>query len=150
MKPKLHALVGSIAILCIATFWMASLISELFLSAEGVVAVKNAILKAMWVLIPAMAATGASGFALGRGRKGRLIDTKVRRMKIIAANGLLLLLPSAVTLAAMANQGRFDAIFYTIQAVELVAGGVNLALLALNMRDGLRLSGRLVPGRVVQ
>ena len=149
MKSKLHALVGTIAIVCIATFWTSSLICELFLSTESVVAVKNAILMAMWLLIPVMAATGASGFALGRGRHGRLIEAKTRRMKIIAANGCLVLLPSAVTLASMANQGRFDAIFHTVQAVELVAGALNLVLLALNMRDGLRLSGPPMPARRV-
>ena len=68
-------------------------------------------------------------------------------MKGVAANGLLVLLPSAWMLASWANAGRFDGAFYTLQAVELVAGAVNVTLLTLNMRDGLRLTGRLVPKR---
>jgi hypothetical protein len=33
--------------------------------------------------------------------------------------------------------------FYGVQALELLAGAVNLSLIAMNMRDGLRLSGRI-------
>ncbi len=148
MKSKLHGLFGSVALLCIAAFWSSTAISELFLDQASVVAVKNAILTGMWVLIPAMMATGGSGFSLARGRRGRLIDIKGRRMKIVAANGLLVLLPSAWMLASWANTGRFDTAFYALQGVELVAGAINITLLALNMRDGLRLAGRLAPKRL--
>lgn len=147
MKTKLHGLFGAIALLCIATFWSSTLISELFLGLASVVAVKNAVLAGMWVLIPAMAATGGSGFSLARTRRGRLVEIKGRRMKVVAANGLLVLLPSAYMLSSMANAGRFDGAFYALQGLELVAGAVNLTLLALNMRDGMRLTGRLSPVR---
>jgi hypothetical protein len=70
------------------------------------------------------------------------VDVKARRMKGVAANGLLVLLPSAFVLASWANAGRFDGAFYALQGLELVAGAVNITLLALNMRDGLRLAGR--------
>lgn len=143
MKSILHGLAGSVALACIASFWTSTLVSELFLDEASVVAVKNAILAAMWILVPAMALTGASGFAIGRRHKGRLVATKMRRMRVIAANGLLVLLPSAFALASMANAGRFDGMFYGVQVVELLAGAVNVVLLALNLRDGLRLSGRL-------
>lgn len=140
MKSKLHAAAGAVALVCIVTFWTSTIVSELFLSESTVVAVKNGILTAMWLLIPAMAATGASGFALGQGRTGRLVEMKKRRMRVVAANGLLVLLPCAFALAWMANAGRFDAWFYLIQGAELIAGALNITLLGLNMRDGLRLS----------
>lgn len=111
----------------------------------SVAAVKSAVLSGMWLLIPSMAATGSSGFSLAKGRGGRLISVKSQRMKIVAANGLLVLLPSAFVLASWANAGRFDGVFYALQGVELVAGAVNFSLLMLNMRDGLKLSGRLTP-----
>ena len=143
MKSKLHAFVGSFALLCIVTFWGSTLVSELFLDHGDVVAVKNGILAAMWLFIPAMAATGASGFALARNARSRLVGVKIRRMKVIAANGFLVLLPSACFLAARANSGQFGTDFYVVQGIELVAGAVNIVLMALNMGDGLRLSGRL-------
>jgi hypothetical protein len=68
---------------------------------------------------------------------------KLRRMKIIAANGLLVLVPSALFLNWRASAGDFGAAYFAVQLIEFAAGGVNLALLGLNMRDGLRLSGRL-------
>lgn len=64
-------------------------------------------------------------------------------MPIIAANGVLVLLPSAFYLAWLSSQGEFGLLFFSIQAVELVRGAVNLALMSLNLRDGLRLAGRL-------
>lgn len=149
MKSKLHGFFGAVALLCITTFWLSTVVSELFLDQASVVAVKNAVLTGMWLLIPAMAATGGSGFALARTRRGRLVDVKARRMKVIAGNGLLVLLPSAWVLASWANAGRFDGAFYALQGVELLAGAANLTLLVLNMRDGLRLSGRLAPQQPV-
>lgn len=149
MKSKLHAIFGAVAILCITTFWLSTVVSELFLDQASVVVIKNAVLSGMWLLIPSMAATGGSGFSLAKGRGGRLVGVKGRRMKIVAANGLLVLLPSALMLASWANAGRFDSAFCVLQGVELLAGAVNFSLLALNMRDGLKLSGRLASKRPV-
>lgn len=149
MKSKLHAIFGSVALLCITTFWLSTVVSELLMDQASVAAVKNAVLNGMWLLIPSMAATGGSGSALAKGRGGRLVSVKGQRMKIVAANGLLVLLPSAFVLASWANAGRFDGVFYALQGVELLAGAVNISLLVLNMRDGLKLSGRLTPKRPV-
>jgi hypothetical protein len=149
MKSKLHGIFGAVALLCIASFWLSTVVSELFLDQAAVTAVKNAVLTGMWLLIPSMAATGGSGFSLAKGRGGRLVNVKGQRMKIVAANGLLVLLPSAFVLASWANAGRFDGVFYALQGVELLAGAVNFTLLMLNMRDGLKLSGRLTPKRTV-
>ena len=63
-------------------------------------------------------------------------------MPVIALNGLLVLLPSAFYLNAKAQAGEFDALFYGVQALELLAGAINLTLMGLNLRDGLRLAGR--------
>ena len=63
-------------------------------------------------------------------------------MPFVAANGVVILIPAALFLAWKADGYAFDAAFYAAQVVELVAGAVNLALLGLNVRDGLRLTGR--------
>ena len=94
MKSRAHAIFGSIALLCIFSFWTSTLISELFLSQVAIVAVKGTILQAMWILIPAMVATGGSGFVLAKNRAGRLVESKKRRMPFIALNGVLILLPA--------------------------------------------------------
>ncbi len=93
--------------------------------------------------MPALALTGASGVNLAGASHDALIRAKQRRMKIIAGNGHLILVPSAFYLASLAGRGEFGAHFYLVQAVELLAGATNLALMSLKLRDGLRLTGRL-------
>lgn len=143
MKTRIHGLAGVLALLCILSFWSATVVAEVFLSDQAIVAVKHGILYGMLILIPAIAATGGSGFSLAAGRSGSRVDRKRRRMPIIAANGLLILVPAAFFLYAKAAAGEFDALFYFVQVLELIAGAVNLSLMALNLRDGLVLTGRL-------
>jgi hypothetical protein len=139
MKTKIHAFAGALALLTICMFWSATFIAETFGDAAAIAAVKNGILAGMLVLAPAMAMAGASGFSLGKGWRSPAVQRKKQRMKIIAANGILILVPSAVFLASKAGAGVFDAAFVAVQAIELIAGAVNITLLSLNMRDGLAL-----------
>ena len=146
MSRIIHPIAGVIAFLTIATFWFSTALTELFGSPSAIVAVKSAIPWGFLLLVPALAAAGGTGFALAKGRDaGALIAAKKKRMPVIAANGLLILIPAAFFLAGKAKAGAFDAAFYAVQALELVAGAINLTLLGLNMRDGLRMKGRLRP-----
>lgn len=139
--PRLiHPIAGVIAMLTIATFWLSTALSELFAAEATVVAVKTAIPWGFLLLVPALAATGGSGFALAKGQRSGLVGTKQKRMPFIAANGLLVLIPAALYLASKARAGQFDTAFYAVQVIELIAGAVNLTLLGLNMRDGLALT----------
>ena len=142
MKAKIHAAAGAIALMTVACFWLSTVAAELSGNLAAVAAVKSGILTGMLVLIPAMALAGASGFSLGKGWRTPIVQRKKRRMRFIAANGLLLLLPSAYMLANWAELGRFDAAFVAVQALELAAGATNIILLSLNMRDGIALRCR--------
>jgi hypothetical protein len=142
MPLRLHALIGTTALAIVALFWSATVWSELTGDVARIVLVKRGILWGMLGLIPAMIATGASGFALSRGWHDPLVARKLLRMKLAGANGVLILAPCAFLLAARSARGQFDTVFYGVQALELGAGLVQLTLLALNARDGLRLSGR--------
>ncbi|SDE77602.1 hypothetical protein [Rhodospira trueperi] len=143
MPKAIHPIAGALALLMIVTFWISTVITEVFGSPGAVVAVKSAIPWAFLLLIPALAAAGGSGIRLAKGGAGGLAGEKRRRMPLIAANGLIVLVPAALFLAAKARAGDFDGAFYAVQAVELIAGAVNITLLGLNMRDGLRMTGRL-------
>ena len=143
MLKIIHPVAGAIAILTIATFWLSTILSELFASRAVIVAVKTAIPWGFLLLVPALIAAGSSGFALARGRRDGVLGAKVRRMQLVAANGLLILIPSALFLAHKAMAAEFDAAFYAVQALELTAGATNITLLGLNMRDGLKMRGRL-------
>jgi hypothetical protein len=143
MIKIVHPIAGTLAILTIATFWLSTALSELFGAQAVVTAVKTAIPWGFLLLIPSLAAAGGSGLALAKGRRAGLVGAKIKRMPLIAANGILVLIPSALFLAFKAKAAEFDAAFYTVQALELAAGATNITLLGLNMRDGLTMKGRL-------
>jgi heme-degrading monooxygenase HmoA len=143
MIKLIHPVAGAVALLTIATFWLSTALSELFASKAAVTTVKTAIPWGFLVLIPALTAAGGTGFALGKGRRAGLVGAKIKRMPLIAANGILVLIPAALFLASKATAADFDSTFYAVQALELAAGATNIALLGLNMRDGLKMKGRL-------
>jgi hypothetical protein len=96
------------------------LVSELFLGHHAVVAVKHAIAHyGLITLVLLMASTGASGFAFAKGRAGRLIERKKRRMPILALNAALVMIPAALFLNHKAGAGEFDTAFYAVQVLEL-------------------------------
>lgn len=148
MKKKFHAVAGAVGFLTILTFWTSTVVSELFGTHEMIAIVKAAILKGMIVLISAMAFAGASGMSLGVTRQDVRALANKKRMPIIAANGLLLLVPSAFFLEYKASAGAFDTWFYTVQLLELIAGATNLAMMGLNIRDGLSMTGRIGAARL--
>ena len=137
---RAHITASILAMLTIATFWTSTLITELFLTQAAVITLKTNLPWGFAVLIPALATAGITGSVLARGRRGGVIGAKLTRMKIVAANGVAILLPSAFFLAYLAAQPSFGATFYLVQALELVAGATNLTLLALNFRDGRKLT----------
>ncbi|BCG76814.1 hypothetical protein MesoLj113b_03560 [Mesorhizobium sp. 113-3-3] len=139
MKTRIHAAAGAVALITVSAFWLSTATVELLGDTAAIATVKNSVLAGMAVLIPAMIIAGASGFSLGKGWKSPAVARKKWRMRIIAANGLLVLVPSAYLLSSFATAGRFDNLFTIVQAIELLAGATNIALLSLNMRDGLSL-----------
>lgn len=140
MIKLVHPLAGMLAILIIATFWLSTVITELSGSHTAILAVKTAIPWGFFLLVPTLATLGGSGVVWSRGNRSGLVGAKLRRMPIIAAIGIVVLIPSAMFLKSKAVAGDLDAWFYAIQTVELVAGATNLGLLGMSMRDGLRLS----------
>ena len=142
MSPlsKLHAAAGGIAILTILGLqafigWREASGYPVDLAASRTAA--------LWVvglvLIPALAAAGGSGAWLGRGWRGPVVATKRARMQVVAALGLLVLVPLAIGLWFLATQGWIDGRYHLLTRVETLAALVNVLLLGLNMRDGLRM-----------
>jgi hypothetical protein len=140
MRNKLHPIAGAIGFVTILSFWLSTVASELFASAAVVATVKEAIPWGFLVVVPALATAGVSGFRLAGASSDPRIVKKRRRMPFIAANGLLILMPAALYLATLASRGEFGVIFYSVQAIELIAGAINLALMSLNIRDGFSLT----------
>jgi len=146
MLKRLHPIAGIVGFLTILTFWIATAASEAFGSFATVAAVKLTIPWGFLLLVPALALAGASGFRLAGKSPDARIARKKWRMPIIAGNGVVILIPSALVLATLAGRGEFGVTFYAVQALELAAGAMNLTLMALNIRDGLRLTRRFRRG----
>ena len=143
MKQIFHKIGAVVATLCISSFFFSTVIVELFGSHELIATVKNLIvMPGLFILIPAIALTGGTGFALSKNRTGRLVENKMKRMPFIAANGLLILLPAAIFLDKWASAGSFDSTFYIVQGIELIAGAINITLMSMNIRDGRKLTGK--------
>ena len=129
--------------LSLGTDILSTILVELLGSHEAVAGLKSLIvMPGLFILVPAIALTGGSGLYLSKSRSGRLVEAKKKRMPFIAANGLLVLVPCAIFLSQRAAADAFDTTFYAVQALELLAGAVNLTLMGLNIRDGIRMSGR--------
>lgn len=137
-----HAVTAVIAPLLILTFLIATIVAEINGSLALIVMVKRDIAYSLLLLLPTMAALGISGTRLSN-HQSTLESTKKLRMAFIAANGVLVLVPCALSLYWLANHGLIDSRFYIIQALELTFGCVNLILIALSIRDGLKLSGHM-------
>ena len=142
MMKRIHPIAGFLGFLTILCFWTSTLMAELSGQAPAILAVKTGILWGMVVLVPSLAVTGATGFRLAGPKPAGLARAKQRRMPVIAANGLLVLVPCAVVLQRLAAAGNYTSMFYAVQAVELLAGAANLTLIGLNIRDGLRMTKR--------
>lgn len=146
MKRKLinraHPIAGSVALAVISVFWISTVVSKLLHDHAVILAVKTGILCGMALLIPALIAVAATGARLGGASRHPIIVRKRRRMPFVAANGILILIPCAVVLQMWASDHAFTSTYDTIQAIELLAGAINMVLLGLSMRDGLRLRGK--------
>lgn len=143
LPTRLHAAAGAVAMLTILGLQTMIALGETTGYPAEIAALRGRVLTVVCLLLmPAMIVAGASGARLGRDWRGPLIAAKRRRMMVIAALGLLVLLPLAVGLWGLAARGMIDGRFLLLQRIETLAGLVNLLLLGLNLRDGMRLRRR--------
>jgi hypothetical protein len=137
---KIHVAAALAATLTILCFLMLAIGAELV--PQHLAAIRRGIAWGLLVLVPALAATGITGYQLARNHRGRLVSDKLQRMQLVALNGLVVLVPGALWLAYRAEAGMTEGVFRIVQLVEIAAGATNFCLLLHNLRDGLRLSGR--------
>lgn len=151
MIIRIHKAAAALSLLLIASFWISSATAELSGSVQAIIFAKWFVLAGMFVLVPAMAATGLTGRRLAGRRNNDALSGKLKRIKAMAAFGIALLIPLAVYLWWKATSGEFDAWFYTAQLLEFAAGAVNLLLGILNVSAGVSLRRqrqvRAVPAR---
>ncbi|MGF1760769.1 hypothetical protein L4D76_23170 [Photobacterium sagamiensis] len=134
---RIHKTAAIIAFLLIISFFTSSVLVDVFGDHVAIAQVKQTILYSVGLLVLAMMTTGISANQLYRGKMKGVFAVKQKRMKIAAANGVLILIPAAVVLARWSGTGQFDSLYWTVQGLELIAGATNATLLGLNIRDGI-------------
>ncbi|MDR8393974.1 hypothetical protein NC796_22660 [Aliifodinibius sp. S!AR15-10] len=141
---RMHAGFGTLALLLILSFFTSTVVVELQGDITQIQMVKRYIVYGIGLLAPAMAVTGFTGTKLSGKSRARLIQQKKNRMKRIMMLGVAVLIPAAFLLNYLAQFNAFGMLFYSVQAVELVAGAANIFLMGLNMKEGFMLSGRII------
>lgn len=137
-----HLVATAIAVITISTFFSFSLIAEFRGEDLFIKQVKTLILYCLPILLIAMPMLVLSGKKLAGNSKSPLIIRKMRRMKFIAINGVMLI-SLAIFLFYYSNYKTIDSTFMCFQILELLIGALNLVLIGMNIYDGLKLSGRL-------
>lgn len=130
-----------IAVLTISSFFSFSLIAEIIGEDLFIKKVKTGILYCLPILVIAMPMLAISGNKLAGNSKNPIVAKKMKRMKFIAFNGIILI-SLAIYLYYHAIYKTIDSTFLYVQLVEFLIGAVNLGLIVMNINSGLKLSGR--------
>jgi hypothetical protein len=140
VRTHLAAAAGSLAL--IATFLLSSAVTELIGDAGDIRVLRQWILLGLPLLIGCLAAAALTGRRLARSSRAAVIRRKQRRVQIVAAAGIVMLVPCALILNYLAASASSRALASALEITELLAGGLNLTLLVLNFRDGRSLTRR--------
>ena len=138
----IHLSAATIAFLTILSLFVSSLTADLLGDKQVLRQVKTIIVYCLPILFIVMPTLGITGNKLAGKSTNPIVQRKLKRMKFIMLNGLLLTF-LAIFLYRMAISGEFTQLFYSIQLMELTAGATNLTLLGLMFKDGFTLSGRI-------
>lgn len=134
----LHKVAAILALLMISGFFISSLIAETWGDRGDIMQVKQGIVHALFLLAPLMAVTALSGRKLGlEFGHHDYAQQKQKRMRLIGINALFFLIPLALMLHYLAQQGEFGTLFIALQVLEFMAGGVNIYLMASSIRQGM-------------
>jgi hypothetical protein len=137
--------VGALAL--IMTFLILTTVTELIGTAGDVHIVRQWIVFGLPVLIGCLATAALSGRRLARNSRAAVIRRKQRRMQIVALAGILVLVPCALILDDLTASASAGGVVTALEITEILAGALNLTLLALNFRDGRRLTRPRKPAR---
>lgn len=140
---KTHLLATLIAVVLISTFFISSLVAEIINDHQFIKVVKLCILYALPLMVIIMPILAISGNKLAGASQSPLIKQKKGRMKLIMINGLLLI-TLALFLYFQSHFREINTTFLIGQMAELLLGMLNLILIGVNIRAGLKLSGKVI------
>lgn len=138
---KVHKNSAIIASLTILTFFISTALVEITGNKAYIILVKTYIVISLALLIPTIIITGITGNKLAQGRESvKIIQKKLLRTKIIAGNGIFILVPAAFLLWNLSANSDYGTFFIVIQLLEFIAAGTNITLMTFNMKDGMCLA----------
>ncbi len=127
--------VGALAV--ISAFLLSASVTEMAGDAGAAHLLRHVIVFGLPLLIGCLVTAALTGRHLAGRSRAAVIRRKQRRMQLVAAAGVTVLIPCALMLNYLAGP---RSLITCLEIAELLAGTVNLSLLALNFRDGRRLS----------
>ncbi|MFN8237274.1 MAG: hypothetical protein U0T77_03815 [Chitinophagales bacterium] len=146
MKRKklvtIHLIATIVAVLAISTFFTISLIAEIKGNDDFIRSVKAFILYALPIMVLAMPTLKITGDKLAGKSKSPLVLAKIKRMKLVLVNGMILI-SLAIFLYYRSHYQQIDNVFLIAQIAEFAFGLFNLSLIFMNAKAGMQLSGKL-------
>ncbi len=146
MKRKqlvtIHLIATIVAVLAISTFFTISLIAEIKGNDDFIRSVKAFILYALPIMVLAMPTLKITGDKLAGKSKSPLVLAKIKRMKLVLVNGMILI-SLAIFLYYRSHYQQIDNVFLIAQITEFAFGLFNLSLIFMNAKAGMQLSGKL-------
>jgi hypothetical protein len=139
---KIHLTAAITATLTILSFILSSALAEISREETIIKNVKKIIFFTVPLLLVIMPTLGISGNKLTGKSRNPIVLAKKKRMKLIFINGMMLIGLAAFLYYRSLHQG-IDNVFLIFQIAEFAFGIINLFLISMNIKDGLRLSGRL-------
>lgn len=139
---RIHVAATVVALLTIVAFFVSSVVVEVKGEILLIRAVKSGILYGLPLLLLAMPTVALTGKRLAGTSTHPAVLQKQKRMKIIVANGVILI-TLAVFLYYQAHYRAIDTAFLCVQSAEFAFGLCNMVLIGLNIKSGFALSGRL-------
>src|SRR5260370_10955480 len=144
---RIHLTAAAGAVTLITTFLVSSAVTELAGNAADVHSLRQWIVFALPLLVGCLAAAALTGRRLARKSRAAVIRRKQRRMQVVAAFGIVVLVPCALILDVLTASTSAGAVVTGLVLTEMLAGAINLTLLLLNVRDGRSLSRPRTPAR---
>ncbi|MGH2826563.1 MAG: hypothetical protein ACRDKF_06290 [Actinomycetota bacterium] len=107
----IHLSGAIIAQLVVGSFLIATVAAEVTGDEAVIAAVKGAVARAVFLLAPVMIVTGLSGRRLAGKSRAEIVVRKMRRMRLIGINALVVLIPCALALGRLAADRSFGTSF---------------------------------------
>ncbi|CCG42001.1 hypothetical protein [Magnetospirillum molischianum] len=134
----LHPLAARVTLGLFVLIWGSAVTAGLFADRELLAFIKEVVVWSLFPLVPIAMITAITGLQLTRVRPSQISERKRRRLRLIAAISIVVLLPATLWLDAQAQQDSVDGtLFFIVQGIELAAGLVTLVLMGISVRDGI-------------